>query len=150
MKVLIAIDCSCFAIQVLEYVTRRTWTSHSEFRLITVVESHAHWDTKQQLLHQCQVILDDRIKYLAKKLPESQVTGEVIEGSASTFIAEAAQEWHADLIVIGSHGDTGVRQAHIGSVAAAVVNHAPCTVEVVKVRATKPQEKTSEAKLVHS
>ncbi len=150
MKVLIAIDCSGFAIQVLDYVTKRDWSSNTEFRLATFVQSHAHWTTKHQLLHQCQLIIDERVKYLAQKLPKTKVSGEVVEGSPATLITETANEWHADLIVIGSHGDTGARQAHIGSVAAAVVNHAPCTVEVVKVRVAEPQDQPTDAKLVHS
>jgi nucleotide-binding universal stress UspA family protein len=37
------------------------------------------------------------------------------------------------MIVLGSHGDTGYRRDRVGSVAAAVVNQAPCTVELIKV-----------------
>jgi len=45
-----------------------------------------------------------------------------------------ADEWGADLIVVGSHGRTGVKRWLLGSVAGAIVSHAPCSVEVVRRR----------------
>lgn len=44
----------------------------------------------------------------------------------------AAKEWPADLIVIGSHGRGGVKRALLGSVAEGVMRHAPCPVLVVR------------------
>ncbi len=41
-----------------------------------------------------------------------------------------AKEWDADLIVVGSHGYMSLRRWLLGSVAQAVVAHAPCSVEV--------------------
>ena len=48
-------------------------------------------------------------------------------------IVEAAQEWPADLIVIGSHGRRGLDRLLLGSVAESVVRHAPCSVSIVRV-----------------
>jgi nucleotide-binding universal stress UspA family protein len=53
-------------------------------------------------------------------------------GDASSEIVEEAKAWPADLIVIGSHGYTGFKRLLLGSVAEAVVRHAPCSVEVVR------------------
>jgi nucleotide-binding universal stress UspA family protein len=49
-------------------------------------------------------------------------------------IVEAAAKAGADLIAIGSHGNTGVRYALLGSVAARVARAAPCPVLTVKQR----------------
>ncbi len=46
-------------------------------------------------------------------------------------IARQASENHADLIVVGRHGRTGLLRLMMGSVAAKVVGHAPCNVLVV-------------------
>lgn len=46
-------------------------------------------------------------------------------------ICEAAAREAADVIVIGSHGRSGVRRAALGSVAEGVLRHAPCPVFVV-------------------
>ena len=53
-------------------------------------------------------------------------------GTAPESIVEAATEAHADLIVIGTHGRTGLTRLVIGSVAERVVRHAPCAVLTVK------------------
>jgi nucleotide-binding universal stress UspA family protein len=47
----------------------------------------------------------------------------------------AAKEWPADVIVIGSHGRAGVTRVLLGSVAEAVMRHAPCPVLVVRPEA---------------
>ena len=48
-------------------------------------------------------------------------------------IVDAAREWPADLIVIGSHGRRGIDRLLLGSVAESVVRHAPCSVDVVRM-----------------
>lgn len=53
-------------------------------------------------------------------------------GDARSEILDEAKEWPADLIVVGSHGYTGFKRWLLGSVAQAVVSHAPCSVEVVR------------------
>ena len=55
-------------------------------------------------------------------------------GAAATEIVKAATGWNADLVVVGSHGRTGVSRALLGSVAEAVVRHAPCPVLVVRAK----------------
>jgi nucleotide-binding universal stress UspA family protein len=47
-------------------------------------------------------------------------------------IVEAASEWPADLIVMGSHGRRGLDRLLLGSVAESVVRHAPCSVHIVR------------------
>ena len=49
-------------------------------------------------------------------------------------IVNAAKDWPADLIVIGSHGRGGLARALLGSVAEGVMRHAPCPVLVVRAR----------------
>jgi nucleotide-binding universal stress UspA family protein len=66
--------------------------------------------------------------------PGLSVDTEVREGDPRTAIVDAADEWQADLIVVGSHGRTGLTRLVMGSVAQAVVAHAHCSVEVVRRR----------------
>jgi universal stress protein A len=53
-------------------------------------------------------------------------------GKPGHEMIKVANEWPADLIVIASHGRTGVSRLLLGSVAEAVVRHAPCPVLVVR------------------
>src|SRR5262245_40890980 len=61
----------------------------------------------------------------------SEVLRTILPGGAATTLVEVAQD--ADLLVVGSHGRTGLRRMAMGSVAMAVVAHASCPVVVVKV-----------------
>ncbi len=54
----------------------------------------------------------------------------------SIEICKTAKETNASLIVLGSHGRTGMLRRLLGSVAEATVRHAPCSVFVVREEAT--------------
>lgn len=56
----------------------------------------------------------------------------VCQGDAAFEIVRAAGEAKADLLVIGSHGRTGLRHLIMGSVAGEVVRRAPLPVLVIK------------------
>jgi len=53
-------------------------------------------------------------------------------GTAAEEIAQTATDEHADLVVVGTHGRTGLNRLMIGSVAERVVRVAPCPVLTVK------------------
>ena len=59
------------------------------------------------------------------------------EGDARSVIVDEAQKWSADLVMLGSHGYTGIKRLLLGSVALLVVSHAPCSVEIVRRKQTK-------------
>ena len=60
------------------------------------------------------------------------VTTAVVEGAPHEVILRVAEEWGADLIVLGSHGYGRAARAVLGSVAAAVFADAPCAVHIVR------------------
>ncbi len=64
-------------------------------------------------------------------------TSEMVEGGDPKIkIIDHAADWHADLIVLGSHGWKGLGRFLMGSVSEAVTRHAGCSVEVVRTRST--------------
>jgi nucleotide-binding universal stress UspA family protein len=56
----------------------------------------------------------------------------IVHGDASAEIVRVAEERKVDLIVIASHGRTGLGRILFGSTAESIVRHAPCPVLVVK------------------
>ena len=56
-------------------------------------------------------------------------------GKPAEAVIQTAQERRADLIVLGSHGRTGVERLLMGSVAERVIVLASCPVLVVKTGA---------------
>jgi nucleotide-binding universal stress UspA family protein len=53
-------------------------------------------------------------------------------GKPASEIVKSAKEWPADVIVIGSHGRSVLERVLLGSVAEAVLRHAPCSVLVIR------------------
>jgi nucleotide-binding universal stress UspA family protein len=53
-------------------------------------------------------------------------------GDAREGILDCAAEWGADLIVVGSHGQSGIQRFLLGSVSEFVARHAKCSVEIVR------------------
>ena len=60
------------------------------------------------------------------------VHSRVIEGIPYKAIIDFAAEWKADLIVMGTHGRTGLSHALTGSVAERVVRTAHCPVLITR------------------
>jgi nucleotide-binding universal stress UspA family protein len=59
---------------------------------------------------------------------------EIRMGDVAEQIIDAALESDADLIVLGSHGRTGLERVLLGSVARNVLHHAPCSVLIVRAQ----------------
>jgi len=62
----------------------------------------------------------------------------VAQGPPFVQIPRAAKRLRCDLIVLATHGRTGLRHALLGSVAENVVRHAPCPVLTVRAARIKP------------
>jgi nucleotide-binding universal stress UspA family protein len=65
----------------------------------------------------------------------------MLEGTAADAIVDFAEQTRADLIVMGTHGRTGLFRVLLGSVAEAVVRKASCPVATVKQTKAEPEEK---------
>lgn len=81
--------------------------------------------------------LKSHLSAMASEIRQIQAEARVVEGEPAKTIVEVAAELAAELIVIGSHGRTGLRRLLMGSVAEYVVRHASCPVVTVSVPAQK-------------
>lgn len=59
------------------------------------------------------------------------VVVQALDGEPAAMLIETADDFNADLIVVGSVGLTGASRFILGSVASTVLHHAPCDVLVV-------------------
>jgi nucleotide-binding universal stress UspA family protein len=143
MKILLAIDGSPHSQDAVDEVARRPWPSNSTIRVLSVIQPYTPPATEIALA----AVVDDVRRQLtaeaehlviraAEGLRAGSVSTEtaVREGDPRAAIVDEAEQWGADLIVVGSHGRTGVKRWLLGSVAGAIVSHAPCSVEVVRKR----------------
>ncbi len=74
-----------------------------------------------------------RLEALRARAPSVGFAYRVCWGDAATEIVARAEEVKADLIVMGTHGRTGVGRLLLGSVAEAVLRRAPCPVLTLKM-----------------
>jgi len=146
MNILVAIDESPYSKAALESVLKRPWPEAASFKVVNVVEpfhpEYAGWHTsyvplaleaQKELVETAKKLVDESIKELIAAFGDHKVEGEVIEGYIKDKILEIAKTWPADLIIVGSHGRRGFTRFLLGSVSEAVVSHAPCSVEIVKI-----------------
>jgi nucleotide-binding universal stress UspA family protein len=147
MKVLLAIDGSPHShAAVVEFATR-PWPSSAEVKILTVVHSSiplfvdpaflvaaAHMEQTLDRRRDAPALVEAAADMVRAAYPDVSVTTKIIEGVPKEAIVEEARSWGADLIVLGSHGYGRVRRVLLGSVAAAVVAKAPCSVQVVRAK----------------
>lgn len=141
MKILLAIDSSPFSAPAVRAAASRPWPPGSVVRVLTVIDSvlpvvpevamAANFEeTHEALRDQAKT----NVQGIARNLEAVGLGVETClrNGHAGAQIVEEAKEWGADLVLVGSHGRTGIKRVLMGSVAEHVVAHAPCSVEVVR------------------
>ena len=83
-------------------------------------------EVEDRLVERSEVALRELAATL--HLPEGRVSVRVERGRASSEIVRVAQEEKADLLVMGTHGYTGMAHVLLGSTAERVLRKAPCPV----------------------
>lgn len=79
-------------------------------------------------------LIRDRLDAEAKRfIPEAMRSRSLIRvGAAFDEVCKTASELKSDLIIIATHGHTGLKHVFLGSTAERIVRHAPCPVLVVR------------------
>jgi nucleotide-binding universal stress UspA family protein len=142
MKVLLAVDGSLYSDAAVEEVGSRQWPAGSIVRVMSVIQPYVPPATEivlagammEQIRSQLSAEATELTSRVAASLRQRGFDAETIvrEGDPRSAIVDEAAEWNADLIVVGSHGRTGLKRWLLGSVAGSIVSHAPCSVEVVR------------------
>jgi nucleotide-binding universal stress UspA family protein len=148
LKILVGTDGSEFSTAALRAVTARPWPAGSKLKVISVPEFILTKDASYLETHEIKDLGDLGTASIEEAKKCIAAAREILSGSPLTASAEVpeyedrpyqvilheAQEWHADLIVLGSHGRSGFDRVVMGSVSEAVALHAKCSVEIVRER----------------
>lgn len=141
MKILIGVDDSPFSTAAIEHVKGAAWPAGSQFIVVSTCEpiwigpgEMASPGPIAELNRQQEQFHREIAEKSAKTLSDAglKATGRVEHGDPRSILVEAARREGADLLVVGSHGRSGMAKLMIGSVASHVIAHAPCSVLVVK------------------
>ncbi len=140
-SILVPLDLSEYAAHALPYARELATTFGATLHLLHVVDTQwvagaggtAFPEYGDNLMQRFE---DDGLKALtqvAASLPqEVPVTTAVRIGPPHVQVVQYARELDVDLIVIATHGRSGLRHALIGSVAEKIVQMAPCPVLSMK------------------
>jgi nucleotide-binding universal stress UspA family protein len=150
MKVLIAVDDSTWSRAVVSFIESMAWPEGTEMIVLSaaapVPAIHGFGEYpeipqvlprelfEQQRKHH-EEIADRTAKRLRDRFPA--VCTEVVTGDPREAIVDCAEREDVDLVVVGSHGRTGLKKLLLGSVSSHVVSHARCNVLVVKSKQRK-------------
>jgi universal stress protein A len=147
-RVLVPIDFSDCSVHALDYALALAERFEAKVILLHVVEPAAYSDhylsgpaavdeTNQNLLQAGRERLDE----VNKKRVAHRVGSEALVriGRAHSEIPDTAKAMAADLIVLGTHGYTGLRHVLLGSTAERVVRQAPCPVLTVRLASPGPE-----------
>lgn len=153
MKVIIGVDSSTFSDAAIRHVCEATWPKGTGFLVISAAapvliapgealapQAIAGYVAQEEEFHK-QVA-----EQAAARLREAGLVarGVLKRGDPRVVLEETARSEQADLVVVGSHGRSGIKKLLLGSVAAHVVTHAPCPVLVVKTPAWKQESTRAE------
>jgi nucleotide-binding universal stress UspA family protein len=85
-----------------------------------------------QRVEDIDVALRERLRALKPNEPRIAVENYLLIGDEASEIIQLAEQTSADLIVMGTHGRTGLKRLLMGSVAEKVLRDAPCPVVTVR------------------
>jgi len=145
MKILLAVDGSKFSDAAAQVLASRFRKEDAQVLVLQVVEPLV-FSTPPQMspgyAPEMAARLQDQLKqakdYTARAAETLRAAGfkadsRVVENEVRTAILDIAAEWSADLVVLGSHGQKGLRRFLLGSVAEFVARHARSSVLVVRL-----------------
>jgi nucleotide-binding universal stress UspA family protein len=143
LKVLLAIDNSKFSEAATRSLIGQIRPNQTEVRVLHVIEVYPLRSAGKQLAPELAVASEEHRHHAdallvrtSKALRDAgfdRVTTAVGQGDPKVVVLDTAAEWNADLIVLGSHGEKDWSRFLMGSVSEAVVRHAQCSVQVVRI-----------------
>lgn len=149
MKILLSIDDSKFSQAAVRMLVGQNNPRKTTVRVLHVVEPletpyypelSTPYPTNLSELHKGRMKAGrELVEGVLKKLRAAgfKAEGTVRAGHVRTVAVDVAKKWHADLIVVGSHGRKGLQRILLGSVSDHIARHAHCSVEIVRTRAKR-------------
>lgn len=127
MKILIAIDSSIHSVKAAKYGLQLGQKLNAKIGIVSII------DKMREMGNIDAGILPDEARIILHKEVEMQIENIIQENANLNFekfildgnpvkdIVKVATEWNADLLVVGSHGDTGMLSRIMGSVTESII-----------------------------
>lgn len=141
MKVLIGVDDSPYSAAAVAHVAGAAWPKATKFLVLSALAPMFIRPDEGPPANAIAQLMMEQEKYhkeiadaAADRLRKAGLTADarMMVADPRAALLDAARSEHVNLIVVGSHGKTGIKKLLLGSVASHVVTHAPCSVLVVR------------------
>lgn len=146
MKLLLATDGSEFSAAAVRSVASRPWPDGTEVKVISApglvlllkecpyFEHHQVEELNAASMEESHKAVASAVEMLSGSGLKVHTGVPLLHDTPSKILLDEAEKWHADMIVVGSHGRSGFDRFTMGSVSEAVALHAGCSVEVIRER----------------
>ena len=148
LKVLLAVDGSEGSRHAAASLAARPWPAGTEVKVLSVVDmglsalqaafeipaldaTHLE-DQRAAAMQRTESAIDSARKLLEAAGLQTSESISVLVASPKEISLQEAAIWPAGLIVLGSHGSSGLSRFLLGSTSEAVATHAACSVEVIR------------------
>jgi nucleotide-binding universal stress UspA family protein len=140
MKILVMIDQSDSAEQIVEFLREFQSQSAVEYKVVHVVEPLSVGsvfsflpaplldEMRDKAFAAGQVAVHKCAELIRNRLSNAVVATEVLNGFVVDTTVQVASTWHADLIAVGTHRRGGANKFTLGNMARAIMTQAPCSV----------------------
>jgi nucleotide-binding universal stress UspA family protein len=137
-NILITIDGTPLSVKAVEWGYALSKKLNANAALVHVVNSNMVVGTNESGVSPQQIM--DELRKEGKEIMSrtvqhlgggSEILEFFAEGKPHEEVIKTAQDWGADIIVMGSHGRTGIKRLLMGSVAENVLRHSKCPVLVI-------------------
>jgi nucleotide-binding universal stress UspA family protein len=143
LKVLVAVDFSDTSRRALAWAFDYALRAPCEIHLVHVIETRASelipGRGNERITNDLWIVNQEATTELERMVPDTDdrkrigpIYKHVAQGRPANEIVDVADRISADLIVVGTHGRTGLARLFMGSVAEHTVRHAKCPVVCVK------------------
>jgi nucleotide-binding universal stress UspA family protein len=144
MKLLVATDGSEFSIAAVRWVASRPWPEGTKVKVISApglvlqLKECPYFEQQQveelnvASIEESETAVAFAMGILARSGLKVQSDVPLLHDTPTQIILDEAERWHADMIVVGSHGRSGFDRLTMGSISEAVALHASCSVAVIR------------------
>lgn len=134
-KILAAVDGSPFSDAVVDQAISLGGICRSQIFVISVIDLYPEqMEVAPTLVEKMSEEAGQHLERAKKNIDKAHIKCKTIVrmgGAPHEFIIQEAKDRNVDLIIMGTHGRTGLKRVLMGSVAQNVIANAPCPVMVV-------------------
>jgi nucleotide-binding universal stress UspA family protein len=157
MKILIPVESAVMAEAQVDFIINHKWPGDLAFQVLYALEPLIDADNdNDNEPQQAQMsewnrarglkLITDVSNMLRKAFHNADILETLETDYASELILDVAEQWDADLILMGAHGRRMPARMTVGSVSTAVLGYADCAVVVVRPAKKNPGEQANKAK----